>query len=894
MAKLLYKLGKFIAKNKWLSVIGWLVILGVIITPLMINSPKFDSDITMNGLKSLDTNDKISKEFHQDSEKASMKIVFHSNKNDGLNNKDTKKDIEDALDNIRQNDDYIQNISNPYDTGQVNDEGDTAIANVSYVVPQTGLKDSSKHIIDKELKDVTDNHNVQIEKTQGGAMNAEPGGTSEIVGIVVAFVILLITFGSLIAAGMPIISAIIGLGSSVGIIALLTYIFDIPNFTLTLAVMIGLAVGIDYSLFILFRFKELKKKGVDTVEAIATAVGTAGSAVIFAGLTVMIAVCGLSLVGIDFLAVMGFASAISVLFAVLAALTLLPALISIFHKSIKIKDKPSKSKDPKDHPWAKFIVGKPVIAVIVSLIILILAAIPVSGMRLGIPDDSLKPTDSSEYKAYKLISDNFGEGYNGQIVMLVNTKDGGSKNTIERDLNNMRSDLEDIDNVDTVSKAQMTDNNNYALFTIIPEKGPNAQSTENLVYDLRDYHSQAQEKYDYSTEISGQSVINIDMSEKLNNAIPVFAGVIVVLAFFLLMIVFRSILVPLKAVLGFILSLMATLGFTTLVIQNGFMGGLFGIENTGPLLAFLPVITIGLLFGLAIDYELFLMTRVHEEYSKTGDNDHSIRVGIKESGPVIVAAALIMFSVFIAFVFQDDSAIKSMGIALGFGVLFDAFVVRMTLIPALTKLFGKASWYLPKWLGSVLPNIDVEGKALEEDQHQDASSEKGHDSDRHGEYASPDKQDHRYQNGSRHDNRNYNDEDYNRSVHLGHHHDNRTHQHHYYDNQYDDIDYASLYTQNGDYSQHDKYNDRARRDRDKYDRHDENRYNNDEPYNDRHHEHNSNFDKTTHLYKELTDSNIDQDVLFKALMLYARENNKGVYDRYNRPSEHRHDDEYRD
>ena len=227
MAKLLYKLGKFIAKNKWLSVIGWLVILGVIITPLMINSPKFDSDITMNGLKSLDTNDKISKEFHQDSEKASMKIVFHSNKNDGLNNKDTKKDIEDALDNIRQNDDYIQNISNPYDSGQVNDEGDTAIANVSYVVPQTGLKDSSKHIIDKELKDVTDNHNVQIEKAQGSSMNAEIGGTSEIVGIVVAFVILLITFGSLIAAGMPIISAIIGLGSSVGIIALLTYIFAV-------------------------------------------------------------------------------------------------------------------------------------------------------------------------------------------------------------------------------------------------------------------------------------------------------------------------------------------------------------------------------------------------------------------------------------------------------------------------------------------------------------------------------------------------------------------------------------------------------------------------------------------------------------------------------------------
>ncbi|MFC0137973.1 hypothetical protein CD127_12500 [Staphylococcus petrasii] len=855
MAKLLYKLGTFIAKNKWLSVISWLVILGVIITPLALNSPKFDDDITMNGLKSLDTNDKISKEFHQDSEKASMKIVFHSNREDGLKDKDKKKDIEDALDNIKQKDDYIQNISNPYDSGQVNKDGDTAIANISYVVKQTNMQDSSKKVIDKELQDVKDNHNIQIEKTQGDAMGSEPGGTSEIVGIVVAFVILLITFGSLIAAGMPIISAIIGLGSSVGIIALLTFVFDIPNFTLTLAVMIGLAVGIDYSLFILFRYKELKQQGIDTVEAIGKAVGTAGSAVIFAGLTVMMAVCGLSLVGIDFLAVMGFASALSVLFAVLAALTLLPALISIFHKSIKIKQKSTKSKDPKNHPWAKFIVGKPIVAVIISLVILILAAIPVSGMRLGIPDDSMKPNDTSEHKAYELISDNFGEGYNGQIVMLVNTKDGGSKKDIQRDLSNMRDDLKDLDNVDTVSQARLNDNNHYALFTIIPEKGPNAKSTEDLVYDLRDYHSQAQDKYHFDTEISGQSVINIDMSEKLNNAIPIFAGVIVVLAFLLLMVVFRSILVPLKAVLGFILSLMATLGFTTLVVQDGFLGGLFGIENTGPLLAFLPVITIGLLFGLAIDYELFLMTRVHEEYSKTGDNDHSIRVGLKESGPVIVAAALIMFSVFIAFVFQDDTMIKSMGLSLAFGVLFDAFIVRMTLIPALTKLFGNASWYLPKWLGAVLPKIDVEGKALESDDnhHQTSSaSEKGQEETRYREFASPDKDTHHKQDDTRsynninHDNNqhheHYNNEDYNHSVSLNHHENEPNHRH---DNQHEEA------------------------------------------------QTHSNFDTTTNLYKDLTDNNVDQDVLFKALMLYARENNKGVYDRYNNQPNHRHDDEHR-
>ena len=238
-----------------------------------------------------------------------------------------------------------------------------------------------------------------------------------------------------------------------------------------------------------------------------------------------------------------------------------------------------------------------------------------------------------------------------------------------------------------------------------------------------------------------------------------------------------------------------------------------------------------------------------------------------------------MFSVFIAFVFQDDSAIKSMGIALGFGVLFDAFVVRMTLIPALTKLFGKASWYLPKWLGAVLPNIDVEGKALEEDNHHDTSSEKGHVNDKNNEYARQDKDNYVYQNDKRNHNRNYNDEDYNRSVHLDNHHDQHHRQHHY-DNQRDDIDYESLYTQDGDHTHHDERNYNDRHYQDNYDRNDD--------------YHDSNFDKTTNLYKELTDSNIDQDVLFKALMLYARENNKGVYDRYNRSSQHRHDDELRD
>lgn len=830
MAKLLYKLGKFIAEHKWLSVISWLILLGIIIIPLTVNSPKFDDDITMNSLQSLDTNDKINKEFHQDSEKASMKLVFHSNKENGITEDDTQKDIEKTLDNIKQDDDYIQNITNPYDSDQVNDDKDTAIADISYVVPQTALQDSSKTIINNELDDLKESHNLQIEQTDQGSVGADIGGTSEIIGIVVAFIILLITFGSLIAAGMPIVSAIIGLGSSIGIIGLLTYIFDIPNVTLTLAVMIGLAVGIDYSLFILFRYKEIAKKGKDPIEAIGLAVGTAGSAVIFAGVTVMIAVCGLSLVGIDFLATMGFASAISVLFAVIAALTLLPALISIFHKRIKLKSKSENdSSKNADNPWSNFVVGKPFVATMLSLIILVLAIIPISHMRLGMPDDSVKPLDSSQHKAYQLVSDNFGEGYNGQIVMLVNTKDNGSEQTIKSDLNNIKSDIQDMDNVDVVSEPQLNDNNRYAILSITPNEGPNAKSTSDLTYELRDYSNQAQEDYNLDTEISGQSVINIDMSEKLNDAIPVFAGVIVALAFVLLMFVFRSILVPFKAVFGFVLSLAATLGFTTLIMQDGFLGGLFGIDTTGPLLAFLPVIIIGLLFGLAIDYELFLMTRVHEEYSKTGDNDHAIRVGIKQSGPVIVAAALIMFSVFIAFVFQDDVTIKSIGIALGFGVLFDAFVVRMTLIPALTKLFGKASWYLPKWLGAILPKIDVEGKALEEsDDTLDPSINKRDI----------------YPSDDRVIEQKYDAKDINNHP--------QPIDTNYFDTQQEDsdIDYESSYTQASYVNQSNNLNTNQR------------------------------IKRTMNLYEDLINKSTDQDLLFNALMLYAKENHQDIYRNY--------------
>ncbi|WP_436946443.1 MMPL family transporter [Staphylococcus xylosus] len=715
MAKFLYKIGTFMAKHKWWGVIIWSVLLLSIVIPLLVSSPKFDSDITMNGIKSLDTNDKIEKEFGQDGEKAQIRAVIKSEADDGIVKESTSKDIQKTLDNIKGNDDDVKSVSDPYETKQISKDKTTALVDIDYDVSKTSLKDSSRDNIKDELKDLSDKHNLQTELTGNGMQEDDEGGSAELMGIIVAFIVLLITFGSIVAAGMPILTAIIGLGSSMGIISILTYFFDIPNIALTLAVMIGLAVGIDYALFILFRYRQFINQGTNYIKAIGLSIGTAGSAVVFAGITVIIAVCGLSIVGIDFLSLMGFGAAISVLFSVLTSLTLLPALMSFFHKQIKPKKTKSEFKNDNDTFWSKFVVGKPLAATLIALIILVVAATPVMHMRLGIPDDGVKSETSTQKKAYDIISDKFGEGFNGQIAMLVNVKDQkDDAKSLQNDLSKLSKDINDMKNVDMATQPQLSKNKDYAIVSIIPEKGPNAKSTNDLVEDLRDYNDDAKNQYNFHTEIAGQSVVNIDMSQKLSNAIPLFASVIIVLAFVLLMVVFRSIIIPLKAVFGFIFSLLATLGFTTFVMQDGFINNLFGIETTGPLLSFLPVIAIGILFGLAMDYEVFLMSRIHEEYTKTRDNDHSIKVGIKESGPVILSAAIIMFSVFIAFVFEDDVMIKSIGIALGFGVLFDAIVVRLLLIPALTKLFGKASWYIPGWLNRILPKIDVEGSELNE------------------------------------------------------------------------------------------------------------------------------------------------------------------------------------
>lgn len=706
MAKLLFHLGQTFAKHRWKTIFGWLIVLGIILATLGINGIHFSDDIKMNGLKSLDTSEKIGQEFKQDSQKGNIRIVFQTKDKKGIVQPENIAQINQALNKISKQK-HVVSASNPYESKTISQDMTTAFADLTYDVDYMQVNEKMVGDVKDALKPL---HKAGIQTELTGNVMISPmeiGGTSEAIGIIVALIILVVTFGSLIAAGLPILSALVSLGASIGIVAILSSFIDMPNVTLTLAVMIGLAVGIDYALFILFKYRQIIRTEKDPIKAVGLATGTAGSAVIFAGITVIIAVCGLSLVGIDFLAVMGFASAISVLFAVLSALILMPAFIGLLHK--KIKPQKAKKVGKEDTLWIKFVIGKPLIAFLCSIILLGGLSIPFANMELGIPDNGTKPADSTEKKAYDILSDKFGEGFNGPLAVLVHIEK-------PEDAANLETVVKHISSIKNVAYAipQLNEAKDYALISVIPKTGPTDVKTADLVHDLRDYNKTTESKYNLNLEVTGQSAINIDMSQKLNDAIPVFASVIVILAFLLLMVVFRSLLIPLKAVLGFVLTLTATLGFTTLILQEGVLKDVFGISETGPILAFLPVITIGILFGLAMDYEVFLMSRIHEEYTLSKDNVHSIKTGLRESGPVIVAAALIMFSVFISFVFAPDSMIKSIGIALGFGVLFDAFIVRLTIIPALTKLFGKASWYLPKWLDKILPSLDIEGHDLKD------------------------------------------------------------------------------------------------------------------------------------------------------------------------------------
>lgn len=597
----------------------------------------------------------------------------------------------------------------------------TATATVLFEEPITEVETDDKTAVVDALAE-TSTESIQVEFSQdltrslGGLL-----GPGEIVGLVVAAIVLFVMLGTFVAAGLPVLSALVGVAISGASSVALAAFVESTTTTPILGVMLGLAVGIDYSLFILNRHRRQLKAGMPVAESIALANGTSGNSVAFAGLTVIIALAALNLTGIGFLGLMGSVGAAAIAIAVLVAVTFNPAIISLI--GMKVLSRKERAvlaeSSAKGTPTAVtssapvFATRRPVVSLIATLVVLGITAIPMLGMRLGLPDGSSEPTDSTGYKSYHLTQDAFGEGANATLLVVA-TADSPISEDDEVAFQAKATELiMGVDNVASSVPGGFSDDRTIAIFRVVPADGPNDESTATVVRDIRALDDEFREAVDARVNVTGMAAINIDVSEKLSEALPIYLMTVIGLSLIIMVLVFRSIWLPLIASAGFLFTVFATLGAITAVFQWGWLGWLFDIHDPAPILSFLPTMLIGILFGLAMDYQLFLASGMREAYIHGKSPTDAINYGLRLSRSVVTAAAIIMVSVFGGFIFSHTTMIRPVGFGLAVGVLLDAFVVRLVLVPAALKLLGSAAWWLPKWLDRILPDVDVEGAKLE-------------------------------------------------------------------------------------------------------------------------------------------------------------------------------------
>ncbi|MDQ1123263.1 MMPL family transporter [Microbacterium trichothecenolyticum] len=614
----------------------------------------------------------------------------------------------------------------------VSDDGSTAIVNVSFGEPRLELSEDSKESVVEHFSEPVAGVQVAF-NTEISQGVPEILGVGEAIGVAVAAIVLVVVLGSVLAASFPIVTALVGV--AIGAMATLSFsgLVQMASVTPILGVMLGLAVGIDYALFILYRHRRQLLHGADVGESIGLANGTAGNAVVFAGATVIVALLALNITGIPFLGLMGTAGAVSVLVAVLIAISLTPALLGLAGPRIlsarararaaaAAASSPEASADAHPRRTARTgsvpTVGaarpmstlRAVLTMVVATVALLVVAIPALSLRLGLPDGGSEAEDSTAYRAFTWTQDAFGAGANAPLLVTASLP----ADTAEADVQGIQlavaRELFSQDDVAAVAPVAVSEDRTLAAFQVIPREGPNAVSTEQLVRELRALPPVGG---DLDLGVAGAAAINIDISEGLAEVLPIYLVVVVGLSFLIMVMVFRSLLVPLIATAGFVLSLFATYGAVTAVFQWGWLGGLLGVHNPGPILSFLPVILVGILFGLAMDYQLFLATGMREAWAHGAPPRLAVAQGLRAGRTVVTAAAIIMIAVFSGFIASDSVIIKSMGLGLALGVLFDAFVVRMLLMPAIMHVLGRAAWWLPRWLDRIVPDVDVEGAALE-------------------------------------------------------------------------------------------------------------------------------------------------------------------------------------
>jgi putative drug exporter of the RND superfamily len=717
MAGMLSRLGRFSYRRRWLVVALWLLALGGAVLLAGKSQGPVNTRATMPGIESQHAFDLIADRFPGvAADGASATIVFVAPRGQALTSAANAKSVDVALAAVSGGP-QVSRVVSPTAGGSISADGSTGFASVSYEVPSSEVTEESR----AALADA-------VERARGAGLTAEMSGSAlktgtkmsamELVGVAIAAVVLLMTFGSLVAAGLPLLTAIIGVAISFLGVWAVAGPLGMAITSGMLALMLGLAVGIDYAMFVVSRFREERHGPDDGEQAAGRALGTAGSAVVFAGTTVVIALAGLSVVGIPSLAKMGMAAAGAVVMAVLVALTLVPALLGFAPNRVlaRAQRRGSIHASPRRsaaRPWMRLVLRRPLVITLAAVALLAAVAVPALSLQLGTPGDASRSVTETQRRAYDLRAAAFGPGFNGPLTVVVDARGAADPKAA---VATVADSIRTISGVVSVSRATFNQQGDTAILSAVPSTGPTDERTEDLVETLRAARSGVEAAGQVSYKITGTTALDIDMARKTKSALVPYVAIVVGLAVLLMLVVFRSAWVPVKAALGFLLSLFAALGVIVAVFQWGWAADLLGVEQTGPVMSLMPILLVGIVFGLAMDYEVFLVSRMREAHAHGTPAHDAIVTGFTQSSKVVVAAAVIMIAVFGGFAAAHEPLIKMVGLGLAVAVFFDAFVVRLTLVPAVLQLLGERAWWLPRWLDRVLPRVDVEGGSLSEQQ----------------------------------------------------------------------------------------------------------------------------------------------------------------------------------
>ncbi len=747
MSSVLYALGRWSYRSRKLVLAIWLAALVLVGGGALAFNQGTENSFSIPGTESQEALDSLSHTFPQVSG-TSAQIVVVAPDGEEVEQPAIETAVADAVEAMGAID-GVSAASDPFGglvDGAVAEDGRAAVISVQIDGSVSTLSD---RLLD-ELSGEADALEAALPDGSRVAVGGEAYSVSlpaltitEAVGVVIALIVLIVTFGSFLAAGLPLLTALLGVAISMAAIFVATIFTDISSTTPMLALMLGLAVGIDYALFIISRHREQVLGGMDPEESTARAVATAGSAVIFAGLTVIIALVGLFVASIPFLTVMGVAAAVAVGIAVLIAVTLTPAMLGFagarMGRSIgdgrRARKAAAKAQQRRDAAsargeegagtasahrapeegnrffagWVRAATRWPALTIVLVVAGLGVVSVPALDLRLALPDAGSQAESSPARQTYDLLAEEFGEGYNGPLIVTGTII--GSTDPLGL-MDDLKAEIEALPGVASVPLATPNPTADTGIIQVVPEGAPDSQQTKDLVAEIRSLQGQWEDEYGVELKVTGFTAVGIDVSDRLGAALLPFGILVVGLSLILLTMVFRSIWVPIKATVGYLLSVGASFGVVAAVFEWGWMADALHVARVGPVISFMPIILMGVLFGLAMDYEVFLVSRIREEYVHGGDARAAIRKGFLGSGKVVTAAAIIMLAVFAAFVPEGDSNIKPIALGLAVGVFVDAFIVRMTLVPAVLQLLGDKAWWMPRWLDRLLPSFDVEGEGL--------------------------------------------------------------------------------------------------------------------------------------------------------------------------------------